>query len=131
MASLDTSVILRLLLLDSPDKVAEINDFIGRQDSHSLVLDDAVLFEVVWVLGGSGYGLDRRAIGRALLQIAGIRQIRCNRQLLFHVIPLYVKHPKLSFVDICLAVYAEMGQATPLLTFDKALARALPQAQLL
>lgn len=131
MRSLDTSIILRLLLLDLPDKVAEIDNFIANQDSGSLRLEDAVLFEVVWILGGPSYGLDRQTIGQALLKITAIQQINCNRKLLFEAIPLYTKYPKLSFVDVCLAVYAELAGATPLLTLDKPLSKQLPNARLL
>ncbi|MGC1177250.1 MAG: PIN domain-containing protein [Candidatus Saccharimonadales bacterium] len=130
-ASLDTSIVLRLLLLDLPDKVAEIDNFIASQDSGSLVLEDAVLFEVVWILGGPVYDLTRHSISQALVQITDIKQIRCNRALLFKVLPLYVKHPKLSFIDICLAVYAELNKAAPLLTLDKHLAKTLPNARFL
>ncbi len=130
MQSLDTSVILRLLLLDRPDKVAEINDFIAAQGTGSLLLEDAVLLEVVWILGGPSYCLDRPAVSRALLKIASISQLKCNRALLYKVLPLYVQHPKLSFVDICLATYAELHHAAPLLTFDQALAKQLASTQL-
>ncbi len=131
MASIDTNIVLRLILQDSDEQVSKINDYISKQSAGKLILEDAVLFEVVWILSGSNYQLSRQLVAKALLKIAGITQIRCNRPLLFKALPIYVKHPKLSFVDICLACYAELNNATPLLTFDKALAKTLPNSQFL
>ena len=54
-----------------------------------------------------------------------------NRSLFWLVFPFYERHPALSFNDCMMAFYAEIGQAEPLLTFDKTLARQHPSAKLL
>ena len=50
---------------------------------------------------------------------------------LLYTFPLYLEHPKLSFYDCCLACYAEIKHHEPLFTFDKKLAKQLPQAKAL
>jgi predicted nucleic acid-binding protein len=128
---LDTSVVLRLVLQDVPEAVQNIISLLENSSSHSLLVEDAVLYETVWVLSGPPYNFTREDVGRALLKVSSLAQLKCNRELLFHVLPLYIKHPKLSFVDICLAAYAELNNSAPLLTLDQALAKTLPTARLL
>jgi predicted nucleic-acid-binding protein len=131
MQSLDTNIILRLLLTDVPEQTAVVRDLLAASSAASLVVADGVFFEVVWVLSGPGYNLSRETIGKALLKIADIAQIKCDRLLLAKAIPLYIKHPKLSFIDICLTIYAEFNDAAPLLTFDQQLDKQFPSARLL
>jgi predicted nucleic-acid-binding protein len=126
LRSLDTNIALRLMLHDSPQQMDKIIALIDGSKSGSLAMADAVFIECVWILTAKMYGLDRELIGKLLLQVAGIPQINCNRAMLERAVPLYVNNPNISFVDACLAVYAELNDATPLLTFDKKLVRALP-----
>jgi predicted nucleic-acid-binding protein len=127
MKSLDTNITLRLLLQDVPDQLRKVVDLIDNSKSRSLQIADAVFFECVWILSGKMYNFERELIGKLLLQIADIPQINCNRVMLEEAVPLYVQHNNISFIDACLAVYAEINSATPLLTFDKKLAAALPK----
>ncbi len=128
MKSLDTNITLRLLLRDVPEQLSRVVALIDSSKSGSLGIADAVFFECVWILSGKHYNFERELIGRLLLQVADIPQIKCNRVMLEKAVPLYVKHKKISFVDACLAVYAELNDAEPLLTFDKKLATALPKS---
>lgn len=128
MSSIDTNLVLRIMLQDIPEQKEKVFDLIDSSKSHSLLVEDAVFFECVWVLSGKMYAFDRTLIGKLLLQVSNIQQIKCNRAMLERAVPLYVKHSQISFVDACLAAYAELNDAKPLLTFDKKLARALPQA---
>jgi predicted nucleic-acid-binding protein len=128
MISFDTNIVLRLMLRDLPDQADKIISIIEKEKSGSIMIADAVLFEAVWVMSSKVYRLDRPLIGKLLLQIAEIPQINCNRKLLEQAVPLYIKHRTISFIDACLAVYAELNQATPLLTSDKQLASSLPKS---
>lgn len=127
MISIDTNIVLRLLLRDQPAHTEKIVAIIDESRPGNIMIADAVFFEVVWVLSGKLYKFDRSLIGKLLNQIAAIPQINCNRNLLEQAVPLYIKHSDISFIDACLATYAELNQATPLLTFDKQLASALPK----
>lgn len=126
MKSLDTNVLLRLLVNDIPEQAAKVEDLLASAKPNSFAVADAVFFECAWVLAGPLYGFNRDVIGSMLLHITQIDQINCNRALVQRAVPRYVGHKTISFIDACLATYAELNQATPLLTFDKNLAKALP-----
>lgn len=128
MKSLDTNITLRLLLHDVPEQLTRVLALIDNSKSGSLGIADAVFFECVWILSGEQYNFERELIGKLLLQVADIPQVNCNRVMLQKAVPLYVKYKKISFVDACLAVYAELNNAMPLLTFDKKLASILPNS---
>lgn len=127
MASIDANIVLRLILHDVPDQTFKIKDLLSRSKPKSLIVEDVVLFECVWVLEGRSYNLSRLLISKLLLQLAGTPQISCNRDLLEKVTPLYIGTASISFIDICLVEYAKLSNAVPLLTFDKKLARAFPK----
>ncbi|MDR3201152.1 MAG: hypothetical protein LBT68_06790, partial [Spirochaetales bacterium] len=75
--------------------------------------------------------IGRAAINQAVLAVMTQSHIKCNREIFRDTLPLYVKHPKLSFVDCYLCVVAERSDAAPLLTFDEKLAKQIPAAGLL
>ncbi len=128
MSSLDTNTVLRFVLRDISDQTEKIAALVDRAKPGSLMVADAVFFECAWILAGKLYKFDRTLIGEFLLQIADIPQISCNRSLLERVVPLYTKTSNISFIDACLAIYAELNNSAPLLTFDKKLAKALPKS---
>lgn len=131
MQSLDTNIILRLLLRDIPEETEKVIQLLESKSSRSLIVEDVIFFEVVWVLSRQPYCFSREMICHALLKVTGLPQIKCNRPLLAKAIPLYVKHSRLSFIDVCLTIYADFKNATPLLTLDQPLAKQLSNARLL
>lgn len=126
MKSLDTNTLLRLVLADIPRQAAVVEALL-TDTSKKFAVADMVFAEMVWVLQSGIYGYDRQHIATNLQSILAIKQINCNRVMLERVIPLYVDHQKISFIDAYLSVYAELNHATPLLTFDKKLVSALPK----
>jgi len=127
MKSLDTNITLRLLLRDVPEQLDKVLNLIDSSKANSLMLEDAVLFECVWIMSGKMYRFDRQLVGKLLLGLTSIPQIICNKAMLEKAIPLYVSHKKISFVDACLTAYAELNNAVPLLTFDRKLAETAPK----
>ena len=125
MPSLDTNILLRLMLNDVPAQTGKIIKLLETSRPHSLQIADAVWLECVWILTGMGYS--RADIAASLLDLMEFPQFNCNRALIEKAVPVYAKHPKISFIDACLAVYAELNDAAPLVTFDKALAKQLPE----
>jgi predicted nucleic-acid-binding protein len=125
--SLDTNITLRLLLQDVPEQLDKVVALIDSSKPNSLSVTDAVFFECAWILSGKMYNFDRTLIGKLLLQLADVPQINCNRAMLIKAVPLYVSSAQISFIDACLTVYAELNDATPLLTFDKKLVSTLPK----
>jgi len=124
--SLDTNLLLRLILSDIPEQTKAVNALFDDVAQKYFVADMAFA-EIVWVLSGTPYGYNRERIAANVQSVVGIPQISCNRAMLEKAVPLYVSHPSISFIDACLAIYAELNGTTPLLTFDKKLVKALPK----
>lgn len=127
--SVDTNVILRLILEDVPEQCLKVQDLFMRLGVSYNVADLAVE-EVVYVLQ-KGYGWTRDGIVGSLSSVLDLPWFRYNKNLFEQVFPMYLEHPKLSFNDCCLAVYARLNEAEPLWTFDRAMAGQLPGAKLL
>jgi len=127
MTSLDTNILLRLGLKDVPTQVDKIVSMLEATSPDSLTVADVALFECAWVLRNTPYHFDRPMIAKFLSKIASIPQISCNRLMLKRALPIFINNSNISFIDACLATYAELNNRTPLLTFDKKLAKALPK----
>lgn len=127
--SLDTNIILRLILNDIPKQCRKIQDLLMRQHIVYDVADLAIA-EVVYVLKGD-YGLSREQIVDGIHKLLSFPGVNYNQNLFEQVFPMYLEHPQLSFNDCCLAGYAALNEAEPLWTFDKVLAKESPTAKLL
>lgn len=127
IASLDTNVILRLLLKDMPEQHAQAVRLIGRPGRFAIA--DTTVIEAVFVLARN-YQIPREEIAGAMLEFLRDETYDCNRPLYAKAFPIYMARPALSFEDCCLAAYAELNDALPLYTFDKDLARQTTQAEL-
>lgn len=129
-ASLDTSVIVRILTRDNDRAYKKCLKLL--EQNLAFVISDLALTETVYVLG-SLYGKSRMEIidllNFFLTRYDGI--VEYNRSLTRAVFPFYLEHPKLSFNDCCLATMAEIDGAEPLFTLDKKLASQHPSAKLL
>jgi len=126
--SLDANVLLRLLLNDLPDQhQAVVNLF---QDSHEqFAVADTAVIETIFVLERN-YKFTRNAIVETIEGLMSLTEINCNRPLFIKALPLFLKHPGLSFEDSCLATYAELNDAKPLWTFDQKLIKQASSAKL-
>lgn len=125
--SLDTNIILRLMLRDVPEQCLKIQDLFMRQDCVYDVADLAIT-EAVYVMQK---GNSRSEIIDMLKELLLLPGVNYNRALFERVFPMYLACPRLSFNDCCLAGYAALNQAEPLWTFDKALAKESGTAKLL
>ena len=124
--SLDTNVVLRLLVGDIPAQTTRARRLLDA--SRSLHVADIVFVELEYALR-THYGLDRPSIAHILLAFSTLPVIDCNRDLLAAVLSIYPDHPALSFTDICLATHAAHHDATPLYSFDRKLARQMPSVK--
>lgn len=127
--SIDTNIILRLILRDVPAQCLRVQGLFMRQ-GYVYNVADLAIEEVVYVLQKS-YGWTRDGIIAALRDVLEMAQFNYNRALFERVFPMYLECPKLSFNDCCLASYAALNQAEPLWTFDQALAKESGTAKLL
>lgn len=126
--SLDTNVILRLLLQDVIDQHKAAVTLLDQAEGQLAVADIAII-EVAFVLERH-YQLSRAQVVQALTGFFSLPKINCNRVLFEQALPLFEAHPGLSLEDCCLAVYAELNSAAPLWTFDKKLANQASAARL-
>lgn len=117
--SLDTNCLARVLLNDVPEQAKKITDLLEL--NYYFHVSDYVFSEFCF-LAEQVYKLDRKSIANSLETIMNIPKINCNQNLFKQVLPLYIQHPALSFIDCCLAVQAQLNNALPLYTFDKKLA---------
>ncbi len=127
--SLDTSLLLRLLLNDVPKQHNAAKRIIREADSQLAVADIAII-EIVFVLQRH-YGLSRPQVCEAVTGLMQLREINCNRALFEKALPIYTDHPALSFEDCCISTYASLNSAEPLWTFDKKLANQTTNARLI
>ncbi|MFM2339915.1 MAG: hypothetical protein RLZZ360_551 [Candidatus Parcubacteria bacterium] len=126
--SLDTNILLRLIVGDVPTQTTVIEDLLAN--ASSLQVADVVIFETVFVLQNY-YAFSREDIYLSLIAIVRHPKINCNRRLFEQAFALYREFPKLSLVDSALPGYANLNNAAPLYTFDKDLAKSLPDTELL
>ena len=117
-----------LLINDDPDQHEAVARLVETAQAPFLVADAAVI-EVVFGLERY-YKFSRAEIADTIENLMALLEIDRNRKLFERALPLFVKHPRLSFEDCCLATYAELGGAEPLWTFDQKLANQAPNAQL-
>ena len=126
MKSLDTNTLLRLLLAGVLCQTSIVQELL-IDTSQRFAVADMVFAEMVWVLQGKHYNYERQRIVANLESVIAIKHIKCNRLMLNKALPLYLANKKISFIDACLTAYAELNDATPLLTFDRNLAEAAPK----
>jgi predicted nucleic acid-binding protein len=126
--SLDANVILRLLLNDVPEQHAAALALFHSGPNKFAVADTAII-EVVFVLCRA-YSFTRIQAAEALEGLLKLQELDFNRRLFEEALPIFVKHPGLSFEDCCLAIYAQLNEAEPLWTFDKKLASQTAAARL-
>ena len=115
--SLDTNVLLRLLLRDSEQAYREARELL-RRERVVYYVSDMVFLEISEVLrrhAGYSYG----EIAESLRVVMDMENVNCNRKMLRVAVDNYEKHPKLSFADCCIAEYAKLNDAEPVWTFDR------------
>jgi len=128
MPSLDTNCLLRWLLDDIPEQATLVNSLINSGENFAVA--DVALIETVFVLEKLKK-INRDTIEKAIMEIIDNVSIICNRELFTEILPVYTKHPKLSFVDCYLEAMARKTENAPLLTFDQKLASQLFGAKLI
>ena len=126
--SLDTNVLLRLLLNDIPGQHVSVKTLLAQASGGFSIADTAII-ELVFALQRH-YGFTRPQVSEAVLGLMQLSTINCNRDLFEKVLPIFLEHTALSFEDCCLVTYASLNDAEPLWTFDKKLANQATSARL-
>ena len=123
-SALDTNCLLRWQLGDVPAQAEAVDTYLQKvRVAH---VADAALIETAYVLE-KVYKFMRADVAAYIDQIVHYPKITCNREAFKQLLPLYIDNPQLSFTDAYLAVCARLTNLDTLLTFDKALAKRLPE----
>jgi len=122
VASLDTNIILRLLLNDVPAHTKLAEQFV---DTHTCHVADLALTEVIFVLEKI-YHMPRAHIVENIYAVIRNPKLRCNRVLFETALPTYQDTKQVSINDCLLVAYATLDHTTPLATFDKKLTKQYP-----
>lgn len=121
MQTLDTNVLVRVLIGDDPDQtpLAE-RAFLDAIAAGGVFVPDVVLAEVAWVL--RGYGLDR-ATRHGLLD----RLVRTRGVIMIDLDAVVAALERFEqggdFADHLLLARAQSGNALPVMTFDQRFAQ--------
>ncbi len=116
--SLDTNVLLRLLLDDVPEQTFLVESLLKNGTQFEIA--DAAILELIFVLERV-YGMGRPLVCENIEAIINNPKFNCNRTLFKDAMVLYEAGAKLSIIDCSLLVYAQLQKALPLYTFDKEL----------
>lgn len=128
MPSLDTNILVRWMVRDSPKHVALADRLLAEKPE--LYVSNIVLIELEHVLCKT-YKLPRSLIVDHLSSLLDVGCFAFNETLLSSALKYYAQRPALSFVDCLLSVEVAAKSHEPLYTFDKKLANQLDSAQLL
>lgn len=124
MASLDTNVVVRLIVGDDPKQAQSAEKLIASEPC-SIVL--SVLMETEWVLR-AGYGLDTITIAESLVALLELENINAAEPALTQRVLDAYSHG-LDFADALHAVQCDENES--FVTFDKKLARKASKLGLL
>ena len=127
MPSLDTNILLRLILQDNQPMLTAVKRELARHQEFAV--SDQVVIEIVYILGGH-YRYTRLEICAVTEALLANQHLKLNRDVLGQTLVYYRKHSAVSFVDCYLATTAKATNQVPLLTFDRKLANQLPHTQL-
>ena len=125
MASVDTNVLVRLLIEDDEDQARQAAAFL--RTSGRVFISQIVLVEATWVLA-SVYGLTREQIGHTLELLLAAEPFNVERpELAAEALRLY-RESSADFSDCLILASARASNELPLATFDAAAGR-LPGAR--
>ncbi len=127
--SLDTNVLLRLILREDEDIYSKIKEYINERPDRKFMIDDVAFSETIYVLERLKK-FDRKKVTLAIEPFLNGHPFVTNMRI-DKILQFYVKHPKLSFNDCYLAFRAEEDGGVPLWTLDQKLAKQATAAKLI
>ena len=128
--TLDTNVILRVILNDVP----ELTDKAIRllvDDSRTFLIPEVAFCEIIHVLTKILNYTRVDAVRETTKTLSAFYNLSYDLHIVTEVFNDYVAHPGLSFEDCYLAYYATKNGAEPLWTFDQKLAKESPTTKVL
>ena len=124
MTVADSNVILRLLLGDVPHQSERATNWLGEQPELSVLIADAVLVEVLFLLESKrAYGIARADFIPMLLRLLRSAPWRVS-SLTMQALTLF-ENSKLDYVDCLLWAMQDNSGVSAVATFDKELQKQL------
>jgi predicted nucleic acid-binding protein len=116
---LDTNVLARFLVGDSPEQALRAREFLRGTDSF---LTDTIFAEVVFLLQ-SFYKVPRPVIGELMRSVLALPTISCDSvERLHRALEVFEVH-RLDFAEAYLIAVAEAEPGSSVVSFDRAIAR--------
>lgn len=126
MTAADSNLVLRVILGDEPQHSRRAVAWLERQPDNSVLLLDAVLVEVLFILESKRlYAMARSDFMPILLEFFG-GAVWCVSALSWRALALY-ESTRLDYVDCLLAALCEAGEVDAVATFDQALQKRVGQ----
>lgn len=124
MISLDTIVLVRILVGDDPVQTRKATQLLDRlaASGQAAHVGEIVLCELVWVLH-AGYGHRREQITIALRQLLSAKQLMFEQPDQIRRALVAYEHGKGDFADYVIREQAKAAGCDTLATFDKVLLR--------
>jgi predicted nucleic-acid-binding protein len=117
MRSVDTNVLVRLVVRDDPRQVAGAESFVSKGAWVSVL----VLVEMVWVLEAA-YGLSKEHIAKAIGMLLSHTELTVqDADVVEAALHNFRRRSKVSFTDCLVLEIAKKARHEPLGTFDRAL----------
>jgi predicted nucleic-acid-binding protein len=120
VAAIDTNVLVRLVTRDDPAQAAKAQTFI-REHQPVLVTQLSVL-ELAWVLSGS-YGFTKEKVCAVVDMLLDMAELDIQEPAILQAAVRAWATAKADFADCYILETVKSAAATPLATFDAALAR--------
>ena len=123
-STIDTNVLLRLILNDEPEKSVAVTDFLNLSETArgSVELQTATVSEIVYVLRSPRRGYSREEIVLALDAVIALPLRVIEHEIVRDAIDLYRDvHP--DWDDCVVAAYALRRNGGRILSYDKGLRR--------
>ena len=130
LGSVDTNVILRLVLRDDEEKAEKVLELLTRPKTFFFVPDQTIIEAVFILTSKRKYNFSREKAYLGLQKFLSLSRVDYDKRIIDQVFELFLEHPKLSFVDCYLAVKMKDIERVPLWTFDEKLAKQTEVAEL-
>ncbi len=127
LESLDTNLLMRLVLNDIPSQRKKVLKLLNKPDTD-FYIDDQAITELAYNIEVS-LEETRDIVATCIKQITTLPNIRVNKKLFDAILPTYLSHPSLSFNDCYLCYKTAHMKAEPLWTLDRKLANQSPTAK--
>jgi len=124
VTTVDTNIILRIILKDNPDMEKEVINFIKIND---ILIRNEVLAEVIYVLSKS-YNISRQDVYVYVMKILKLKRARTESNDVILLALETFKDKSLDFVDCLLYAYNKIS-GCEIYTFDKKLNKLLNKTE--